>query len=100
MRWQMTTQPSQRSVLTRVAGILMEQCFSLQDIRQCRDEDWKELDIPIRLGKRLRDEMKMFCLERRNNTQNIMRTSSAMDALANACVMIGNNEEDEFSSVE
>ena len=83
-----------------MADIFMKQCFSLQNIRQCRNKNWKKLDIPIKLNKRLCDEVKMFCLKRRNNTQNIMKTSFAIDALTNACVMIGNNEKNEFSFIK
>lgn len=61
--------------------------YSLNHIHDFQKSDWIELNIPLGLGKRLRDEIKLYRLQSRTNeARRSASKCEGLDALARAAL--------------
>ena len=82
MLWQMRRNTNEQSAIQSAFRKIEEDMYSLLDVRDLTKSDWKEMEIPPGLGKRLAAEVKSWLKERQNQSSNSSMNDLVAAALA------------------
>ena len=86
--WQIRRNTNDQSVIQSAFRKIEEEMYSLLNLRDLTKSDWKEMGIPLGLGKRLATEVKSWLKEYQNQSSN-----SSLDDLVTAALATGDLED-------
>ena len=71
INWQMQRQPNRIESLKMIYSKLKKKMYELKNIRRFKNENWKKIEISIKLKKRLTRNIKLFRLKFEQRKQRI-----------------------------